>query len=338
MTPENRELQKSRGLSKPRNRLEHNLQKLGSKEITRQTPNRNRSPSHHDGNLITKAERNKTRLRIGIPQVPGVLTLILGIAALIGSIAITSTILALVGLGLTFWGAVLLYVRSEDYTLTEILDASVVPSTETLGQTIRAFGYEGNPVYLPPKYFESLEQTKIFIPKQNGGSYPTPEQTQTGDQPIIAEPAGLLLTPPGADLVKLFERTLGTSFTRVNLDYLKKHLPTLLIEDLEIATEVELENKPSETSQSSTANSGPSQDYADTDTVQLRMTVTAYRNSLMRDAQQPNGLGSPLTSAIACAIAKATGKLTTITKQETTRDGRKITVEFHLEETEPSST
>lgn len=239
------------------------------------------------------------------------------------------------GLGLTFWGVVLLYVQNQDYTLTEILDASVTPSTETLDQTIRAFGYEGNPVYLPPKYIEHLEQTKIFIPKQKDGPYPSPEQTQTGDQPIITRPPGLLLTPPGADLVKLFEKTLGTSFTLVNLDYLKQHLPSLLIEDLEIATEVEIEDKSPENRYLPNTKSETSQNSPET--IQMRIATTAYR-TLMRDAQQPNGLGSPLTSAIACAIAKATGKLTTITKQETTQDGKKATVEFHLEEAEPSPT
>jgi hypothetical protein len=233
---------------------------------------------------------------------------------------------------------VLIYVQNEDYALTEILDASVTPSTETLAQMFRAFGYEGNAVYLPPKYIESLEQTKIFIPKQNGGSYPAPEQTQTEDQPILTKPAGLLLTPPGADLVKLFEKTLETSFTRVNLDYLKQHLPGLLIEDLEIATEVEIEDKSPENRQLSDAKSEPSQNSPDTTTIQLRIASTAFRNSLTTNAEQPNGIGSPLISAIACALAKATGKLTTITKQETTQDGTETTVEFHLEDTEPKPT
>jgi len=292
------------------------------------------------GNLTAKEETNKTRLRIGIPQAPGVIILIVGVAALIASIVTTldatrASILAFIGLGLTFWGAVLLYIQNQDYTLTEILDASITPLTETLTQTIRTLGYEGNPVYLPPKYVENLEDTKIFISKQKNGPYPTPEQTQTKDQPLITNPEGLLLTPPGADLVKLFEKTLETTFTRVNLEYLKQHLPHLLIEDLEIATEVEIENKIPETHQPSDAKSEPSQNSAEAATIQLRMTAIAYRSTLLRDVQQLHGIGSPLTSAIACAITKATGKLTTITQQETSQDGRKTIVEFHLEETEP---
>jgi hypothetical protein len=288
------------------------------------------------GNVTTKEETNNTRARIGIAQAPGVIILILGVAALIASIATTSNILAFIGLGLTFWGAVLLYIQNQDYTPTKILDASITSLTDTLTQTIRALGYEGNPVYLPPKYVENLEDTKIFVPKQKNGSYPTPEQTQqTKDQPLITNPEGLLLTPPGADLAKLFEKTLETTFTRVNFEYLKQHLPHLLIEDLEIATDVEIENKTPETRQSSDAKSEPSQNNTETTTIQLRMTTITYQNTLLRDAQQPNGIGSPLTSAIACAITKATGKLTTITKQETSQDGRKTTVEFHLEETEP---
>jgi hypothetical protein len=45
-------------------------------------------------------------------------------------------------------------------------------------------------------------------------------------------------------------------------------------------------------------------------------------------------LGSPLSSAIACVLAKATGKPIIIEKQQTSEDGRDLTIEYHILEEE----
>jgi len=264
------------------------------------------------------------------PQSIGITMVVLGVAALIASIVENSEIPAFIGLGLTFWGAILLYIQDQDYTPTKILDASVTPTLETLNETIKAFGYEGSPVYLPPKYLKNLQDTKIFIPKQKGTTYPTPDQTQT-DTLLIADPEGLLLTPPGADLVKLFEQTLATNFTLANLEYLQQNLPNLLIENLEIATKLEIEGPT--TSQS--LNSKNAQDGTETTHLNVTIATTPYR-TLTKD-QHLNSIGSPLTSAIACALAKATGQLVTITKQQTNQNGTETTIEFQLQKTEPPS-
>lgn len=256
--------------------------------------------------------------------------LLLGAAALLASIVLTSTILAFTGLGLIFWGAILLYVQKPDYVPTEILDDSLSSFTDTLDQMIQALDYQGKPVYLPPSYFENPEDAKIFIPKQKEGTYPTPEQTQQAkDQYLLSNPPGILLTPPGAGLTRLFEKTLETSFTRVNLEYLQQHLPHLLVEDLEIATNLEIQTP---------KNTADTAFQHEPDTIQVKMTTTAYQNTLKQAAaQHPNtaALSCPLTSAIACAIAKATGKPTTIQNQEISQDGTSITVEYRIIETTP---
>lgn len=262
----------------------------------------------------------------------GATLLTLGTAALIASIIFTSTIPAFIGLGLVFWGIILVYIQKSDYVPTAILNASVPPLADTLNQIVQTLGYNGEPVYLPPKYIENPENPKIFIPKQEGGALPTPEQIQGNEkQVIIEQPAGMLLTPPGADLTKLFEKTMTTEFTRVNLEYLKQNMSQLFIEDLEIATSFEM--------QVETANTSDREGYATPNAearqnlVRVKMTTKVY-HSTRGVAAQHLGLTCPLTSAIACAIAKATGRLTRIENEETSQDGTSTVVEYCLLEEE----
>ncbi|MGB9134414.1 MAG: hypothetical protein WCC63_02345 [Candidatus Bathyarchaeia archaeon] len=217
-----------------------------------------------------------------------------GTVALVLSIALTSSILAFIGLGLLFWGVTLTYIRTEDYTKKILLDAATASSAATLDQIIDELGYKGSPVYLPQRYLENPEEYSAFIPRHNGKRLPTPEQIhEQADRIMIASPEGMLITPLGAELAGLFEKTLQTSFARVDLQWLQQNMPKLIVEDLEIAREFELE-----------------------------ITV----DKIFAKMKSP-ALDRPLQSAIACALAKASGKPITLDDQQTTRDG-KIVIEY----------
>jgi hypothetical protein len=273
------------------------------------------------------------RVRIGVSHAPGLILFILGAAALITATITASNIMAFIGLGLTFWGAILLYIQTSDQIPTSILDASISPYPDTLDQMVQALDLQGDPVVLPPKYFENPEDTAIFIPKQKNGPRPTPEQTQQNkNQYLTSNPPGILLTPPGAELNKLFEKTLETSFTTVNMEYLQQHLQKLLIEDLEIATDFEMQTQNTNASENKTSmTSAPD---AANNIILMRIVTNAYQNTFKQAAQHPNTavLSCPLTSAIAIAIAKATGKPVSMETRLTSKDGTEITVQYHLEQ------
>ena len=246
--------------------------------------------------------------------------LVAGIVALLASIIYESSILAFIGLGLSFWGALFLYVKDQGYVPKLVLDASVSPSLSIVDQMIKELGFKGNAVYLPPKYFEDPEATKIYIPKQKYATLPTPEQIEKyEDQLILENPQGLLITPPGAELTKLFEKTLETSFNKVDLEYLQKNMPKLFIEDLEIAENLELQ--------------------VEKDKVHIEITNSACKEI----HSQANGLtlvlskiGCPVCSAIACALTKATGKPIIIDNTGISEDGKTIKTTYHVLGTEPT--
>jgi hypothetical protein len=264
-----------------------------------------------------------------------IVLLFLGVAALIVSIVYNSEVLAFIGLGLSFWGIIFRYIRSDDYVKESLLNATATPILLTLNQTLNELDYNGKPVYLPPKYLNNPDESKVYVPKSTKAKLPTPEQIQTlENQQPSRDSKGLLLTPPGSDLAKLFEKTLGTTFTRTDLNYLVKNMPKLIVEGLEIATDLEINE---ETVEPTTAKVTHTQQQERLSKIHVKITDSVYQEISREIEQMPRiegNIGCPLTSAIACAIAKSTGKLTIITDEKSSQDGKEKTIEYNTYEEE----
>jgi len=284
------------------------------------------------------SSKTKTKRRTGLARATSLTLLGVGAAALIASVIYVSQILALIGLSLVFWGALLLYIQPEEYTRKALLDATALTSLATLNQIMQELNYKGKAIYLPPKYLKDPDANKIYIPKQKDGKPPTPELILKEESRLfIKNPQGILLTPPGAQLTRLFEKTLETSFTKVDLEYLQQNLPKLLIEDLEIAEDIEIETK----------NRKAAKEITDpvslmgtaSDTIHVKITNSILQNLWTEDRKLSyicGTIGCPICSAIACALTKATGKPITIEKIQPSEDGKIIEADYRvLETTEP---
>ena len=228
------------------------------------------------------------------------LLFIFGVAVLYLSISFNSSVLAFVGLGLIFWGTILFFVRSSRYVKEELLLTATKSSLSSLRELILELGYEGKGIYLPPKYLRNFESSKVFISKASKIILPSTDQIQDKDNIIIKKPEGLLVTPPGFELSVLFEETLGVSFIQKDLPFIMLNLRRLIVEDLEIAQNVETEI---------TGN-----------VVHVRIENSVYKN-----------MGT-LSSAIACILAKTSGNLVIIEKRTTSKDGQIIDLNYHLYE------
>jgi hypothetical protein len=251
----------------------------------------------------------KTKRRSSSLKVISWVLLACGVTSLIVSIIYASSILALTGLGLTFWGALLLYLKAQEYP-QELIETSVLPSLNTLNQLIQELNYKGNPVYLPPKYFENPEATKIYISKNNKAGLPKPEEIQkTENHLFVKNSKGILLTPPGEGLTKLFEKTLKKSFTKLDLKSMKQNLPKLFVEDLEIAENLEFQMK--------------------NDLIHLKITNPIYKD-LTNMPHILGKIGGPICSSIAIALTKAAGKPLTIENIEISKDGKTTKAKFRV--------
>jgi len=251
--------------------------------------------------------------KLNLPKLIPPALLSVGGIALALSITYTSSIFAFVGLGLVFWGGLLYYIRPERYVKETLLGRMSSPSLVSLDAIMTGLGYKSKGIYLPPKYFTNFESAKVYFSAEDNTELPRPEEIQKKEnQTFLKNPDGMLITSPGSELTKLFEKTLGTNFTKVNLQYLEQNIPKLLI-DLEIAQNVEM---------TSTDNS-----------VSIRIEGSATRSICMEIRKLSNiccSLGCPLCSSIASALAKATGKPIIIEKDLASEDGQIIEIRYRL--------
>jgi len=262
------------------------------------------------------------------------LLLALGLTALAVSIIYESTILAFIGLGLTFWGTLSLYISPEKYVKQTLLYSTTISALINLDQILSELKYQGNPIYLPPKYFRDFETSGIFIAKNKSTKLPTAEEMQQqGGKTFLENPESALITPPGISLSKLFEKTLGTTFTGVDLEYLRQNLPKLLIEDLEIAENVEIETEYQDTDE---ITDSVFENRIKDNLIHVKITNSIFKNLCKENRKLSHmccTIGCPLCSAIACALTKVTGEPIIIERFQTSEDGEIIETTYRVLET-----
>jgi len=237
--------------------------------------------------------------------------LFLGVFFLCSSIIYSSTISVFVGVALTFWGALLLYVKPTAYVKASLLDSATISSLVTIDQIITDLGIEGRAIYLPPRSIKELKSGTAFIPtKKDTTMIPSIEQISEG-KVFRENPKGICLTPPGLGLVNLYEDELGKDLTKLDLDYLRNNLPKLFIEDLETAEDMEINTE---------AN-----------IIRVKMTGSIYLDLCKEVRKLKNicgSLGCPLCSSLALAISRTTGKPVIIEDDKISGDNKTIEVSY----------
>lgn len=268
------------------------------------------------------------RKKKSFPKVVGLTLVLIGATSLLVATIYASSVPALIGLGLVFWGIILTYIQPDLYIKKTVLDSISTTLLVNLDETLMKFEYEGKAIYLPPKYLNDPESIKVYVPKQKTGILPPPDSTQKLEtQPLDGSTQGLLVIPPGTGLARLLETTLGTSFIRTDLKTLEQRLPKALVEDLEIMTDCEI--------QSSSTQQAHEGSQIDQNTILVKFTTNAYKETCKRATQLPmifSNIGCPLSSALAIAFAQATGKPITIKKQKTSENGETNETEYAISE------
>jgi hypothetical protein len=239
-----------------------------------------------------------------------------GTIALAFSIVYSSSILALIGLGLLFWGVTFTYISNDAYVKKILLDTTALSEIEMLNHLLSKLEYASNPIYLPPQYLGYSDTYKAYIPKFETITIPKREEfsSQKPDSliDIIENPPGVLITPPGAELARLAEKTLKTDFNKADLQYLQQNLPDLLIDELEFTQyfNMEIENEK----------------------ILVMVEGSVYRRSNKKSDQPSISslFGSPLSSAIACILSKVTGKPVMKIGTETDFEDKPVTIEYVL--------
>ena len=263
----------------------------------------------------------KLKLKIGgaISIKIGLLFLLPGIFSLIFSIFYSSQILAFIGMGLTFWGALFLLIRPMRYVEGSLLDSTTTSLYSTIDRIIKNFGYKGDGYYIPPypkdvylpDHLKGLKDTVVFVSAENDSNMPSIEELAEGKF-LIENPKGVLVIPPGSGLLSQIEKELKIDFAKTQLNELCEIMPRFILENFSLAKEMEMEL-------------GEGQVY-------LKTFDSLYKNlySAENNLKSISLLGCPIVSAVACAIAKASGKTVTIQKQKVSPDGLAIEVWYRI--------
>ena len=217
----------------------------------------------------------------------------IGTAILSLSIIYSESIIALIGLGLLFWGVTFTYVTTSEYVKKDLLDVTMKASQEMLNRIVQKLEYRGETVYLPPQFFNTSDTYKAYITKNKMETVPTAEMLPKQKPDLIIDrinnPQAVLITPPGVELAKLFEKILEKDFITTSLHDLQRYLPELLIEELEVTPyfDMQIEN----------------------DFIRVALDDSYFRvpNAEIELSSLYFFFNSPLVCAIACVLAKATG-------------------------------
>ena len=267
---------------------------------------------------IQTLNRNST-IRISIIfTIPGILSLIL-------SIITGSQVLAFIGLGLTFWGALFFLVRPIAYVRGSLLSTTAITLYQTVDRIIKDLNCRGKPIYIPPypkevylpQHLSGLKETVIFIPADANQAAPSIEEMATSKF-ITKQPKGVILFPPGSSFLAQLEQVsridiMRTDITKMNLEDLCNTLPQTIIENFQLAKEIEMKTENNQ--------------------IHLKMTNSVYKNLYREENLKSIRLiGDPLVSAVACAIARVSGKQVTIQAMDISPDSQTIQATLEVKE------
>jgi len=228
--------------------------------------------------------------------------------SLILSAVLTSTVLAFIGLGLTFWGALLLFIRPRHYVRSDLMDSTALSSLRSIDRVITSLGYNQKGIYMPAS---NPEKTVVFIPSQPLKEIPKIEQIEK--EVFVKDPEGITIIPPGLALANFFEGQLGVKFAEWSLKEMTERLPKLLIENLEMVQDCTI--------------------TVDNDNVTFKFVESVYSKfcAMLRDSTKVcSSLGCPMCSAMACVLAQVSHRPVEFDKDKYSTDGATVESSYHI--------
>jgi hypothetical protein len=261
--------------------------------------------------LTSKRYAKKDYQRIAV-----VFFLISGLLSLFWSIYLDNTVLALVGIGLIFWGVLFLLLGPLRAIEEGLLYDTATSEYSTINRVINDLKCTGEAFYMPPisKHGDvpdnqkSFKEVIVFISpkritsnlqslKARSLDLPTVEERSEGKF-LLKDRRGMLLTPPGLGILKDIEKRIETDFTDMDIMQFCQIISDVLLEKFNLAKEIETVQEDS--------------------VVKFKFRNSAYENLYTRDDNLTtiHLLGCPLVSAIAAGLAKASKKNVSIINED----------------------
>jgi hypothetical protein len=248
-----------------------------------------------------------------LPQVAQVSLLALGITLIVISVFCASSVIAILGTAFIFWSVILFYITPVRHVPLPFISAASIGGYDNIERILVEFDLNEKGLYLPPKILMDVESSLVYVPKCSSASLPSWEEIN--NKLISAQKNGVFLSPPGIGLSQLFEQELGISFTKIDLAGLSSILPKLLIDLFEITDSVNIQ--------------------VNGDLITIEITYGLFDDVCHTMNNQPrthSQVGCLLSSALACILAKVTGKTVCILKELRDEENHTTTIVFCSED------
>ena len=133
----------------------------------------------------------------------------LGVVSLATSLFAESKVLALIGLGLIFWGALLMFLSPVRQVEASLLYSASIASYSTVDRIIADFQYKGKGYHIPsypkdvylPEHLKGLKDVIVFISAQDTTEMP-PIEELAESKFLLKDSKGVLIAPPGLGLLE----------------------------------------------------------------------------------------------------------------------------------------
>jgi hypothetical protein len=244
-----------------------------------------------------------------------------GIISIALSVFVRSNVIALVGLGLLFWGALFLFISPKRRVDGRFLFDNVLAMYATVERIIAEFKIKGKGYHIPPypkdiylpEHLKGLKDPIVFVPDEDKFSFPSIEQISES-RFRLTNPKGIVLTPTGVGFLNQIENKLQINFAKTSLSELSEILPKVILENFDLAEDIKM--------------------TAEENQIKLQITNSLYKDlySAGIKSKSVSILGCPIASAVACIIAKVTGRPVAIQTYKTSADGLTVQIRYNVEQ------
>jgi hypothetical protein len=268
--------------------------------------------------------RSKQQKASNVSSRIGIFFLTSGVLSFISSVLSANHALALIGLGLVFWGALFLLVSPMRHVEGSLLYSTIVSSYSSIDRMLNDLlnynsKYFTPPYYLPPypagdylpEHLQGLRDMVVFVSLDSDNAMPSVDE-MAKSKFLLKKPKGLLITPPGLGLLEQIEAAANVDFSGIGIIKACDMLPRIISENFGLAEKIEIE-------------------FAEGQ-AKLKILDSVYKN-LYSDKNNLKSvwlLGCPIASAIACVFAKASGKTVIILEQRLSDKDSAIEVRYSL--------
>lgn len=289
--------------------------------------NKNINSDHSDSQLnetypIQKDNMSSKNIPLNTRRIPskiiGIFVIFGGALILAASIIGASSPLAFIGLSLTFWGILLLFVSPIKFVNSSVLVANSLSQYATIDRIVEEFDYISKPIYLPSyskdaylsEYMGKLNESVIFLSANDDVSFPHFEVM--AKHFVTKNPEGVCISSPGFGLLRLFEEEAKFDFASIDLDDLSDILSELITVKFELANGFEMQ--------------------LDNDVLHVKIVNSIYKDlySESNKLKSIYFIGCPLASSVASAAAKTIGKVLKSSSSKISRDLKTFEVWYKI--------